>query len=122
MTTATSTLSYSDGSSLELGDSSLEKKNENFESRVISRETSEESSSDEARKLAGDVRTFYTEEEQNAVRRKLDMRLLPLLAVVYFSQFLDKLTLNYASILELPITGQQYSYSALAFYVVSQSI
>lgn len=122
MITATSTLSYSDGSSLELGDSDLEKKDNDFESRVISRDTLEESSSDEARKLAGDVRTIYTEVEQNAVRRKLDMRLLPLLAIVYFSQFLDKLTLNYASILELPITGQQYSYSALAFYVVSCTI
>lgn len=87
--------------------------------RIVSKDSSGEDCSDEARKLAGDVRTIYTEEEQNAVRRKLDMRLLPLLSMVYLSQFLDKSTLNYSSILGLPITGSHYSLSALAFYLVS---
>lgn len=51
--------------------------------------------SDEARKLGGDVRTEYSEEEQLAVKKKLDRRVIPLLAAVYLSQFLDKTSLNY---------------------------
>lgn len=51
--------------------------------------------SDEARKLGGDVRTEYSEEEQLAVKKRLDWRVIPLLAAVYLSQFLDKTSLNY---------------------------
>lgn len=45
---------------------------------------------DEAAELAGEVAQDFTVEEDAAVRRKLDRRILPLLAIVYWSQFLDK--------------------------------
>jgi len=40
----------------------------------------------------------------------------PLCAAVYFTQFLDKTSLNYASIMGLPITGQNYNLVSAAFY------
>jgi ACS family allantoate permease-like MFS transporter len=48
----------------------------------------EESDADEALKVVGYVRNEITAEEDEAVKRKLDRLLLPLLASVYFSQFL----------------------------------
>jgi ACS family allantoate permease-like MFS transporter len=49
---------------------------------------------DEGRELAGDVRHVFTQEEKDAVKRKIDRRVLPILAAVYFSQFLDKNSLK----------------------------
>ncbi|GAA5950668.1 hypothetical protein JCM3765_000572 [Sporobolomyces pararoseus] len=72
---------------------------------------------DEGAKLAGEVATIFTQEEKDAVRRKLDRRVVPILAAVYFSQFLDKNSLNYASVLNLPITGEKYNLIVLAFYL-----
>ncbi|GAA5943730.1 hypothetical protein JCM10213_007698 [Rhodosporidiobolus nylandii] len=72
---------------------------------------------DEGAKLAGSEAVYFTEEEQNAVRRKLDFRILPLLAAVYFSQFLDKNSINYSSAAGLPITGEHYNLVSLAFYI-----
>ena len=52
---------------------------------------------------------------------KVDMRIMPLLAAVYFLQFLDKTTLNYTSIMGLRedthLKGQEYSTCAFMFYV-----
>ncbi|KAG6908963.1 hypothetical protein DXG01_002569 [Tephrocybe rancida] len=73
---------------------------------------------DEALKLIGAERTAQFSEEYNRkLRRKLDLLIPPLCAAVYFTQFLDKNTLNYASIMGLPITGQHYNLVSLAFYV-----
>lgn len=44
------------------------------------------------------------ESEYSKIRRKIDRRLLPILCITYTLQFLDKLSLNYAS---------AYSYRAL---------
>ncbi|KAJ7179249.1 MFS general substrate transporter [Mycena filopes] len=63
---------------------------------------------DEALRLVGTARTTQFSEEYNLkLRRKLDRLIPPLCAAVYFTQFLDKTSLNYASIMGLPITGQQ---------------
>lgn len=40
---------------------------------------------DEARKLVGDKRVVFSEEEQARVRRKIDWRVPPILAAVYFT-------------------------------------
>ena len=64
---------------------------------------------DEAFRVAGKVAMEYTEEESRAVRRKIDKRIPLLCAAVYFSQYLDKTLLNYASITGLPIKGQEYN-------------
>ncbi|KAL6299108.1 MFS general substrate transporter [Sparassis latifolia] len=73
---------------------------------------------DEALKLVGKERTAeFSEEYNRKLRRKLDLLIIPLCAAVYFTQFLDKTSLNYASIMGLPITGQRYNLVSLAFYL-----
>lgn len=49
-----------------------------------------DSVSDEGRRLAGDERNIFTEEESEAVKRKVDRVVVPLLALVYFTQFLGE--------------------------------
>ncbi|EIW61735.1 MFS general substrate transporter [Trametes versicolor FP-101664 SS1] len=73
---------------------------------------------DEALKLVGRERTAeFSEEYNRKLRRKLDLLIPPLCAAVYFTQFLDKTSLNYASIMGFPITGQHYNLVSLAFYL-----
>ncbi|KAF8809386.1 MFS general substrate transporter [Phlegmacium glaucopus] len=73
---------------------------------------------DEALHLVGAQRTtHYTEEFNLKLRRKLDLLIPPICAAVYFTQFLDKTSLNYASIMGLPITGQHFNLVSLSFYV-----
>ncbi|RDB22485.1 hypothetical protein Hypma_010282 [Hypsizygus marmoreus] len=73
---------------------------------------------DEALRLIGAERTVQFDEEYNRkLRRKLDLLISPLCAAVYFTQFLDKTSLNYASIMGLPIVGQHYNLVSLAFYI-----
>lgn len=59
------------------------------------------------------------EAEFPKIRRKLDFRILPLLCVTYTLQFLDKLSLNYASAYtfreDLGLEGQKYSWVAAIF-------
>ncbi|TFK55776.1 MFS general substrate transporter [Heliocybe sulcata] len=76
------------------------------------------SEGDEALQLVGKERTVQFSEEYNRkLRRKLDLWIPPLCAAVYFTQFLDKTSLNYASIMGLPITGQNYNLVSMAFYL-----
>ncbi|KDQ64845.1 hypothetical protein JAAARDRAFT_188129 [Jaapia argillacea MUCL 33604] len=73
---------------------------------------------DEALRLVGKERTAeFSEEYNERLRRKLDLWIPPLCAAVYFTQFLDKTSLNYASIMGLPITGQNYNLVSMAFYL-----
>ncbi|KAI0698936.1 MFS general substrate transporter [Cytidiella melzeri] len=73
---------------------------------------------DEALQLVGLERTgTYSEEDYQKVKRKLDFVIIPLCMAVYGSQYLDKNVLNYASIMGLPITGQDYNLSSLVFYL-----
>ncbi|KAL8279637.1 hypothetical protein RQP46_007950 [Phenoliferia psychrophenolica] len=76
-----------------------------------------EEDKDEAQKIAGDERNEITQEEDDAVKRKVDLRVVPLLAAVYFSQFLDKNSLNYSSVMGLPIKGEHYNLVSMAFYL-----
>lgn len=46
---------------------------------------------------------------------------MPLLIFTYFTQFLDKNILSYASIMGFPVTGIHYNDIAQAFYMVSPS-
>ncbi|EYE99040.1 putative MFS allantoate transporter [Aspergillus ruber CBS 135680] len=59
------------------------------------------------------------EEEGARVRKILDWRIMPILYVTYVIQFLDKLSLNYASaytlIPDLTLQGQRYSWVAAIF-------
>ncbi|KZT24437.1 MFS general substrate transporter [Neolentinus lepideus HHB14362 ss-1] len=73
---------------------------------------------DEALKLVTVDRTVeFTDADYDAVRRKLDWIIPPLCALVYLNQYLDKTTLNYASIMDFPIKGQDYNLVAMAFYI-----
>lgn len=53
--------------------------------------------------------------------RKIDMTIAPLLAAVYFLQFLDKTTLSYTAVMgirkETHLVGQEYSDLSMLFYV-----
>ncbi|GAA5932491.1 uncharacterized protein JCM15063_001242 [Sporobolomyces koalae] len=80
-------------------------------------DTISEANQDEALKLAGTERQFFTQEEMDAVKKKIDRRVIPLLAAVYFSQFLDKNSLNYSSVMALPIKGEHYNLVSMAFYL-----
>lgn len=57
--------------------------------------------------------------EYRRIRKKIDRRLLPLLCITYTLQYLDKLSLNYASAYsfreDLGLTGQRYSWVAAIF-------
>lgn len=59
-------------------------------------------------------------EEARRVRWKLDLILIPVLGFCYLLQFLDKQTLNYATLLGLledtHLVGSQYSWTASIFY------
>ncbi|KAK7695716.1 hypothetical protein QCA50_000352 [Cerrena zonata] len=87
-----------------------------YETDTVS--VTDSSDGDEALKLVGRERVAQFSEEYNRkLRRKLDLVIPPICAAVYFTQFLDKTSLNYASIMGLPITGQHYNLVSLAFYV-----
>ncbi|KAL2862640.1 putative MFS transporter [Aspergillus lucknowensis] len=61
-----------------------------------------------------------TPEEAKKVLRKIDMRLIPLLIVIYMLQYLDKNSLNFASVYgleeETNLEGQDYSWLGSIFY------
>ncbi|KAF8591440.1 MFS general substrate transporter [Ramaria rubella] len=87
------------------------------EKRPVSEVSSHIIDGDEALQLVGAERTTVFSEEYNLkLRRKLDLLIPPICAAVYFTQFLDKTSLNYASIMGLPIKGQNYNLVSLAFY------
>ena len=61
-----------------------------------------------------------TKMAEKRLLRKIDMSLLPLLTLSYMLQFLDKQTLNFASVMgliqDLNLHGAQYSWSGSIFY------
>ncbi|OQE44584.1 hypothetical protein PENCOP_c002G08615 [Penicillium coprophilum] len=62
----------------------------------------------------------YTAEEAKRVLRKIDIRLIPLLFLIYMLQYLDKNSINFASVYGLKqgthLKGQQYSWLSSIFY------
>ncbi|KAK6226072.1 pantothenate transporter [Colletotrichum tabaci] len=58
--------------------------------------------------------------EERAVVKKLDRVILPIMAVVYFFQYLDKQSINYAAVFglseDLRLTGSQFSWCVSLFY------
>ncbi|EPQ56202.1 MFS general substrate transporter [Gloeophyllum trabeum ATCC 11539] len=85
---------------------------------ISSVEDNDASKGDEALRLVGKQRSAeFSEEYYQKLKRRLDWVIPPLCSAVYFTQYLDKNTLNYASIMGLPITGQHYNLVAMAFYL-----
>lgn len=79
----------------QLTESTTEKKAEEGYGRIVPASgglhvITEDGDADEAANVAGDIAQTFTADEEDAVRRKLDRRILPLLASIYFSQYLDK--------------------------------
>lgn len=72
---------------------------------------------DEALRLVGTQAQKFNEEYNRRLRNKLDKVIIPITAAVYFTQFLDKTSLNYASIMGFPVTGQNYNLVSMAFYL-----
>ncbi|KAL5360571.1 major facilitator superfamily domain-containing protein [Aspergillus floccosus] len=62
----------------------------------------------------------YTSDEGKKVLRKIDVRLIPLLVVIYMLQYLDKNSINFASVYGLKegtkLKGQDYSWLGSIFY------
>ncbi|GAA5983153.1 hypothetical protein JCM10908_000174 [Rhodotorula pacifica] len=104
-------------------ESTTEKKAEEGYGRIVPARSglhaiAEDGDADEAANIAGEVAQEFTIEENDAVRRKLDRRILPILALTYFSQFLDKNSINYASVVGgFPISGSHYTIIVAIFYV-----
>ncbi|KAL0256839.1 hypothetical protein SLS55_007648 [Diplodia seriata] len=63
----------------------------------------------------------YTEEEERAVRRKIDLHLMPLLMITYLIQFLDKSCISYSALWgmrqDVGLHGSQYSWLTTIFYL-----
>lgn len=59
--------------------------------------------------------------KNNALRWKIDLRLMPLLCITYALQSIDKTTLGYAAVFnlstELDLHGTQYSWISAIFYL-----
>ncbi|OSC99140.1 MFS general substrate transporter [Trametes coccinea BRFM310] len=103
---------------LEITDEKTQSRDEEKDVYDVAVSEAESTEGDEALKLVGRERVAQFSDEYNKkLRRKLDFMIPPLCAAVYFTQFLDKTSLNYASIMGFPVTGQHYNLVSLAFYV-----
>lgn len=76
---------------------------------------------DVAMKFAENMEDFEIDpEEERKLVRKIDFCLLPIICVLYALQFMDKNSLNWASVLglrtDLKMQGQMYSWAGSAFY------
>lgn len=70
--------------------------------------------------IDGELLADVSPEQSRKVLWKIDLFLMPLLGFCYMLQFLDKLSLNYSSILgllkDVELTGREYSWTASIFY------
>ncbi|KAL4925840.1 major facilitator superfamily domain-containing protein [Aspergillus undulatus] len=68
-----------------------------------------------------DMVETYSEEEEKALVRKIDMVILPFMCLVFLLQYLDKQSLSYAGVFglmeDLSLTNSQYSWCSSIFYV-----
>ncbi len=59
--------------------------------------------------------------QRKKLLRKIDLTIAPLLAAVYFLQYLDKTTLSYAAVMgirkDAHLVGQDYSNLSMLFYI-----
>ncbi|KAF5662623.1 allantoate permease [Fusarium circinatum] len=64
---------------------------------------------------------IFTPEEEKAVLRKIDWRILPLILIAYFFQQLDKSTLSCSSVFDMPtdanLHGTQFSWLGSSLYL-----
>ncbi|KAH7361596.1 major facilitator superfamily domain-containing protein [Plectosphaerella cucumerina] len=64
--------------------------------------------------------TYIDPAEEKALVKKLDRVIMPVMAVVYFFQYLDKQSINYAAVFglseDLNLTGSEFSWAISLFY------
>ncbi|EEB07059.1 allantoate permease [Schizosaccharomyces japonicus yFS275] len=76
---------------------------------------------DVALAILDDTNFTYTKEEAKHVSRKIDLVLMPLMALTYMIQYLDKVTLSYAALFgmntDTHLHGSQYSWLTTIFYL-----
>ena len=77
---------------------------------------------DEAMKVVLDgERVMLTPEEDRRLLRKIDLYLLPLICLLYATQFMDKLSNSWAAVMglrtDLHMKGEMYSWTGSAFYL-----
>ncbi|KAL4933733.1 uncharacterized protein BDV17DRAFT_66737 [Aspergillus undulatus] len=81
--------------------------------------TMEESVGFEHKKEQNTVPVIDPGEERKVVR-KLDRVIMPLMAIFYFFQYLDKQSINYAAVFDLQedlkLTGSEFSWAVSLFY------
>ncbi|KAE8384048.1 hypothetical protein BDV23DRAFT_189605 [Aspergillus alliaceus] len=72
-------------------------------------------------KLSGEDYAFTDLREDRKLLRKVDWRILPIMFLKYFLQFLDKISLNYANVMglqnDLNMCGNDFSWLATAFFL-----
>jgi MFS family permease len=98
--------------------------NENKDAITHIEQTSQPQKVDAAAKFletTQNVDTSFTYEEERAVLRRIDLRVLPLLLGAYFFQQLDKSSLSYVSIFGIQkdagLVGKQYSWLGSILYL-----
>ncbi|QPG76219.1 hypothetical protein FOA43_003605 [Brettanomyces nanus] len=68
-----------------------------------------------------EVISDVTESEYNKLKRKIDWYILPLISLIFGTQYIDKSTLSFAAVMglktDIPMHGQQYSWLTTAFYL-----
>jgi len=75
----------------------------------------------EVAKYASDVGINIPHEENSRLKRRIDKRVLSIMVFTYFLQALDKGTMSFASIMELPkdthLKGQEFSWLTTCIYI-----
>lgn len=86
-----------------------------------SNELKPESSHVEAAKPTASEVPVPDAKEYSAILRKVDWRIVPIMLVCYFLEFLDKVLINYANVMglqkDLGMTGNEFSLMATAFFI-----
>ncbi|KAL4899374.1 hypothetical protein BDW74DRAFT_183772 [Aspergillus multicolor] len=74
-----------------------------------------------AKKASAEYAVGEMDLSDQALLRRIDWRILPIMFLTYFLQFLDKVSLNYANIMglqkDLGMSGNDFSWLATAFYI-----
>ncbi|KAE8377509.1 major facilitator superfamily domain-containing protein [Aspergillus bertholletiae] len=72
-------------------------------------------------KIPGDDYGIGDLHDDRALLRKIDWRILPIMFLTYFLQFVDKISLNYANVMglqsDLHMSGNDFSWLATAFFL-----
>jgi ACS family allantoate permease-like MFS transporter len=93
---------------------------ERTHSHVIDHDALKGQKADEGYELFEEGAAPFTLEQGNAVRRKIDLHLLPLMCLLYGLNYVDKVAMGYAVLFDfrkdLGLVGTEYSWASSMFY------